>query len=161
MRRRDYSLDDVQRDLQETVRQFVDRECPPQVVRAAEPLAFDAQRWEKLARLGVVAMAVPERAGGDGAGIERSAAKGSFADEQLGLPRHDDGRQERRAALELHLVEAWYAVARVEVPDGGHGVGGAVVDRQHPATRPGTHLVPPLSRNGLRTCTVTRAPTRV
>ena len=73
MRRRDFSLSQEQSDLRESVAQFFARESPPDVVRAAEPLAFDADVWSKVARLGVLSMAVPESAGGDGAGLVEAA----------------------------------------------------------------------------------------
>ena len=38
-------------------------------MRAAEPLGFDAELWERLAATGVVGMAVPEDRGGSGAGL--------------------------------------------------------------------------------------------
>jgi alkylation response protein AidB-like acyl-CoA dehydrogenase len=73
LRRSDYSLDDVQRELRELVAQFADRECTSEVVRAAEPLAYDPHLWKKVQQLGVVSMSAPEDTGGDGAGLVESA----------------------------------------------------------------------------------------
>jgi alkylation response protein AidB-like acyl-CoA dehydrogenase len=73
MRRADYSLSDVQAELRRHVAQFFARECPTEVVRAADPVAFDASLWAKLQQLGVLSMAVPADAGGDGAGLVEAA----------------------------------------------------------------------------------------
>ena len=48
MRRSDFSLSDRQVEFREVVSRFFQRECSPEVVRAAEPIAFDAQLWEKV-----------------------------------------------------------------------------------------------------------------
>jgi alkylation response protein AidB-like acyl-CoA dehydrogenase len=45
------------------------KESPPERVRAAEPGGFDKALWERLLEMGVVAMAVPEDAGGWGASL--------------------------------------------------------------------------------------------
>lgn len=65
----DYSLSPEQESLREGFAAFFERECPPAKVRAAEPTGFDPELWEHLCRLRVAAMGVPERAGGDGAGL--------------------------------------------------------------------------------------------
>jgi alkylation response protein AidB-like acyl-CoA dehydrogenase len=69
LRRRDYSLDDVQTDLRDSMAQFFERECPSTVVRDAEPLGFDAKLWTKVREVGLLSMALPESSGGDGAGV--------------------------------------------------------------------------------------------
>jgi alkylation response protein AidB-like acyl-CoA dehydrogenase len=64
----DFSLSEEQVLLQDTVRDFVAKECPPQTVRAI----FDGERaavpalWERLAEIGVAGLAVPEPYGGAG-----------------------------------------------------------------------------------------------
>src|SRR5512134_3696140 len=64
----DFSLSEEQELLQETVRRFVAKECPPQTARAI----FDGERqavpalWKGLAELGVAGLVVPERHGGAG-----------------------------------------------------------------------------------------------
>lgn len=60
-------LTDDQRALDEVFGGFFRRECPPAVVRAAEPLGFDAGLWAKLTELGAAAMGLPEALGGGGA----------------------------------------------------------------------------------------------
>lgn len=63
-----FSLSEEQELLQETVRGFVAKECPPQTVRAI----FDGAResvpalWKAMAEIGVVGLAVPEPYGGAG-----------------------------------------------------------------------------------------------
>jgi len=64
----DFSLTEEQELLQDTVRNFVAKECPPQTVRAI----FDGERslvpglWKGLAELGVAGLVVPESYGGAG-----------------------------------------------------------------------------------------------
>ena len=64
----DFSLTDEQKLLQETVRGFVAKECPPQTVRAI----FDGERqavpalWKGLAEIGIAGLVVPEAHGGAG-----------------------------------------------------------------------------------------------
>jgi alkylation response protein AidB-like acyl-CoA dehydrogenase len=64
----DFSLTDEQKLLQETVRGFVAKECPPQTVRAI----FDGERegvpvlWKGLAEMGIAGLVVPEAHGGAG-----------------------------------------------------------------------------------------------
>jgi alkylation response protein AidB-like acyl-CoA dehydrogenase len=64
----DFSLSEEQELLQHTVRSFVAKECPPQVVRAI----FDGERqqelalWKGLAEIGVAGLVVPEAHGGAG-----------------------------------------------------------------------------------------------
>ena len=64
----DFSLSEEQELLQETVRGFVAKECPPRTVRAI----FDGERqavpslWKGLAEIGVSGLVVPERHGGAG-----------------------------------------------------------------------------------------------
>jgi hypothetical protein len=64
----DFSLSEEQELLQHTVRGFVEKECPPQKVRAI----FDGERqeapalWKGLAEIGVAGLVVPESHGGAG-----------------------------------------------------------------------------------------------
>ncbi len=48
---------------------FFSNESRPEVARAAEPLGFDADLWQKTLALGVAGMAVPEANGGGGASL--------------------------------------------------------------------------------------------
>jgi alkylation response protein AidB-like acyl-CoA dehydrogenase len=66
--RMEFSLSDEQSLLQETVRGFVAKECPPQKVRAVfdgDPSAVPAL-WKGLAEMGVAGLVVPEAQGGAG-----------------------------------------------------------------------------------------------
>jgi alkylation response protein AidB-like acyl-CoA dehydrogenase len=69
IRGEDFSLSDEQVALRDTFASFYAKECPTTVVRAAEPLGFDARLWGRLAELGVTTLGVPESLGGDGAGL--------------------------------------------------------------------------------------------
>ncbi|MBA9005349.1 acyl-CoA dehydrogenase family protein [Thermomonospora cellulosilytica] len=62
-------LTDDQEALRGALREFFDKESPPEVVRAAEPLGFDAALWRKVVGLGLPAIAVPEERGGGGSGF--------------------------------------------------------------------------------------------
>jgi len=62
-------LDTEQQQLVAACRALYRREASPASVRAAEPLGYDADLWNSLAKTGVVAMAVPEDQGGWGASM--------------------------------------------------------------------------------------------
>lgn len=62
-------LSDDQAALRDMLRELFEKEAPPSVVRAAEPLGFDATLWAKVAGLGLASIAVPEDRGGGGAGL--------------------------------------------------------------------------------------------
>jgi alkylation response protein AidB-like acyl-CoA dehydrogenase len=58
-----------QRAIQETFASVFEREASIERVRAAEGSGFDPALWEVLASLGAIGIAVPEDAGGSGAGF--------------------------------------------------------------------------------------------
>ncbi|RAY14683.1 acyl-CoA dehydrogenase [Actinomadura craniellae] len=60
---------DDQEALRAALREFFQKESPPQTVRAAEPLGFDAVLWHKAVELGLGSIAIPENRGGGGAGF--------------------------------------------------------------------------------------------
>src|SRR6187549_3259198 len=62
-------LGEDQRAIEEVFAAFFRRESVVAVVRAAEPLGFDAALWAKLAELGGPGMGAPEAVGGGGAGL--------------------------------------------------------------------------------------------
>ena len=64
----DFGLSDGQRLLQHSARDFFATECPPALVRDAanDPHAFPRVLYQKLARLGWLAVLVPEAFGGTG-----------------------------------------------------------------------------------------------
>jgi alkylation response protein AidB-like acyl-CoA dehydrogenase len=65
----DLDLSDDQEALRSALHDFFEKEAPTEVVRAAEPLGFDAALWRKVVGLGLGAIAVPEERGGGGAGF--------------------------------------------------------------------------------------------
>lgn len=67
LRREDYSLSEDQLDLQNAYAKFFETHCTHETVHAAEPEGFDRDLWERLCATGATTMALPERAGGDGA----------------------------------------------------------------------------------------------
>ncbi|WP_157978699.1 acyl-CoA dehydrogenase family protein [Nocardia aurea] len=69
IRNEDFSLNDEQEALRDTFASFFTKECSTTRVRAAEPLGFDAQLWERLVELGATSMGVPDKLGGDGADL--------------------------------------------------------------------------------------------
>lgn len=68
-RRRSYDLTEEQVEVRDAFTEFFQKNVPTARVRAAEPLGFDADLWKQAAAIGVTGMAVPEHAGGDGAGL--------------------------------------------------------------------------------------------
>jgi alkylation response protein AidB-like acyl-CoA dehydrogenase len=69
----DLGLSPEQEQLQGAVAGLLERSCPPEVVRAAEPLGSDPALWARVRELGVVDMALPESAGGAGASLLEAA----------------------------------------------------------------------------------------
>jgi alkylation response protein AidB-like acyl-CoA dehydrogenase len=69
LRHSDFALNDEQRALREAFASFLDRECPSELVRRAEPRGFDAQLWKQFVAMRAVAMGVASAEGGDGAGL--------------------------------------------------------------------------------------------
>ena len=67
LRRYDFDLDDDQTTVQDAFRKFFTTECPPSVVRAAEPFGHDKDLWATTLGLGVTSMSLPASAGGDSA----------------------------------------------------------------------------------------------
>jgi alkylation response protein AidB-like acyl-CoA dehydrogenase len=62
-----FGFDDEQLAFQAAVRDLLDKQCPPEVVRAAwdaPPGQLDRKVWDHLAEMGVLATLVPEDAGG-------------------------------------------------------------------------------------------------
>src|ERR1700752_905726 len=60
----DLDFDDAQQSLRESFRQYLRRACDTGVVRAAEPLGYDAELWRGLNDMEAVGMAAPEDSGG-------------------------------------------------------------------------------------------------
>lgn len=103
LRRRDFTLSDEQVALQDSFRAYFEKSIPASRVRSAEPHGFDRALWDELGERALVAMTLPESAGGDGAGLVetvlvveeagRRAAPAPIADvlaTARGLARLDD-----------------------------------------------------------------------
>src|SRR5215218_6722538 len=73
LRRHDVSLSAEHQDLRGAFAALFEKESPPERVRAAEPLGFDFDLWSTLVATGVLTMALPESAGGDGGGMLEAA----------------------------------------------------------------------------------------
>lgn len=73
LRRHDCSLAPEQDDLRAAFANLFEKECPPERVRASEPLGFDPGLWRTLVAAGALTMALPEAAGGDGGGLVEAA----------------------------------------------------------------------------------------
>lgn len=63
-----FELTSEQEMVRETFARFLDENCTPQRLRAAEASGFDAELWQGLAELGAFGLRVPEEAGGLGLG---------------------------------------------------------------------------------------------
>ena len=86
----DFALSADQEVIKDLFSGFLANECRSDVVRAAEPLGFDPELWEKLGALGAYNMGTNEEVGGGGA----SLADLAVVAEELG-----------RAAAPVPLVE--------------------------------------------------------
>lgn len=107
LRTADYSLTDEQEAVREAFTSFFEKECPSSRVRESEPSGFDAALWKRLADMRVVAMGVPEGAGGDGAGLI-----------EMGLVAEQVGRRLAPAPV-IEAVVAARLLARAGGPDAG------------------------------------------
>src|SRR4030095_11504073 len=120
----DFSLSEEQELLQHTVRGFVEKECPPQKVRAI----FDGERqeapalWKGLAELGVAGLVVPESHGGAGlellelALVAEELGRGVLA---VAVLRHALGGSAAQQAAWLPRLAAGAARATVALAEDG------------------------------------------
>jgi alkylation response protein AidB-like acyl-CoA dehydrogenase len=69
LRPADYFLSVEQTELRDVIRAFLAKQCSAEVVRAAEPLGWDADLWDEVLELRLIPVAVPEARGGDGGGL--------------------------------------------------------------------------------------------
>ena len=119
-----FAFTDEQLELRDAVRDFLEKECPPSVVRDAWTNETGRSGlWEKLGAMGVLGVLAPEERGGLG---------GSFLD--LVLLLEETGR----AALPEPIVEH-AAVALPALDDPGPAAAGEVTVS---AGLPGSKLVP-------------------
>jgi len=80
LRRHDTSLSSDQVELRAVFAALFAKESPSARVRASEPFGFDPELWRTLVDTGVLTMALPESAGGDGGGL----VEASLVAEELG-----------------------------------------------------------------------------
>lgn len=69
LRYQDYSLSPEQESLRTSIRTFLARHCPSDVVRAAEPSGYDADLWRLCVEMGLASMPIPATHGGDDASL--------------------------------------------------------------------------------------------
>ncbi len=128
----DFGLSEDQEALQRAAREFLARECPPALVRetARTPDGVPRDLYAKMAELGWMGLAVPEKDGGLGLGtldlalvveeLGRAAAPGPFLGTQLVIAALLGGGSaaQRRAWLpRLVSGEAFGALAYLEESD--------------------------------------------
>ena len=64
----DFGFSEQQDLLRASARQFLERECPPDVVRrlSETPQGYSADLWQKMAELGWMGLVLPQTYGGSG-----------------------------------------------------------------------------------------------
>ncbi|MCB0996598.1 MAG: acyl-CoA/acyl-ACP dehydrogenase [Acidimicrobiales bacterium] len=112
-------LTDDELAVHEVFAAFFDKECPPEVVRAAQPLGHDDGLWRRLCQTGAPGMAVDPEHGGGGA---------TFV--EAGLAVQEAGRRIAPVPLIEHVVAARLLAAAGAPPE----LTGPVVDGAHIAT---------------------------
>lgn len=99
----DFALSDDQEAIADAFGSFFTNECPPDVVRAAEPLGHSPELWAKLQSMEAPGMAVPVDTGGGGADLSALLVVA----EALGV-----------AAAPAPLIEHWVASRLLANTDG-------------------------------------------
>jgi alkylation response protein AidB-like acyl-CoA dehydrogenase len=79
----DLAVSEEQEQLQDSFRSLFEKEAGPDLVREVEPLGFSPRLWQQVAALGAPDMAVPEAAGGAGAGLMEAALLAELAGKYL------------------------------------------------------------------------------
>jgi alkylation response protein AidB-like acyl-CoA dehydrogenase len=83
----DLNFSSEQSALRDALKEFFEKESPPSVVRAAEPVGFDEGLWRKVVGLGLGAVGVPEDQGGHGGGmVELAIAAESYGEHLAPVP---------------------------------------------------------------------------
>ncbi|MFC8044019.1 acyl-CoA dehydrogenase family protein [Nocardia sp. NPDC057353] len=131
LRRQDYSLSEDQAELQAVYAKFFRTRCPIETVRAAEGTGFDKSLWEQLCGTGATRMALPESAGGDGAGLV-----------ELTLVAEELGRVLAPVPWIEHVVAARLLARFGQLPDDTVQGRRIVALNPDPAARPGPRLIP-------------------
>ena len=71
-----FAFTDDQLAFRDAVRDLLAKECPPEVVRAAQPLGHDDGLWRRLCQTGAPGMAVDPEHGGGGATTQADSTNG-------------------------------------------------------------------------------------
>ena len=162
----DLGLSADQEAIAELFDGFFAKECPPPVARAAEPLGFDRDLWDKLVELGAPGMGSPEASGGGGATISdlvvvaealgRAIAPVPLVDHWAALSVLDDAdlvAGEAIAAVSIRPADAdgnWWLVPAGAVADVVVGVDGdelVAVRSDAPMAGPRNHASLPDGRS--------------
>jgi len=69
LRLQDFSLEDYQEQVTGSFRDFFEKECPSTLVRETEAAGYAPGLWKRLVGMGVISMALPTEAGGDGSSL--------------------------------------------------------------------------------------------
>ena len=166
----DLDLTEDQRAIKEVFSGFFTKQSPPAVARAAEPLGFDRDLWERLLETGAPGMGVAEAQGGGGATLAdlvvvaeelgRAIAPVPLVEHMIAArlyPVADVVSGAQLATLALHPADAngvWHIVPGGAVADVVVGVDGAdlVATRSDaPGTGPRNHACSPLANRSART----------
>ena len=148
---------------------FFSKESPSTVARAAEPLGFDRELWDKVIELGAPGMGSPESVGGGGASVAdlvivaeavgRSIAPVPLVDHLAALSVLDDAdlvAGESIAAVAVRPADAegvWRLVPAGAVADVVVGIDGdelVAVRSEAPMAAPRNHAAAPLADRSAR-----------
>ncbi len=165
----DLGLTSDQEAIAELFDGFFAKESPTSVARAAEPLGFDRELWDKVVELGAPGMGSPEAAGGGGAALSdlvvvaealgRAIAPVPLIDHLAALTVLDDAdlvAGEAIAAVSLRPADAaggWWLVPAGAVADVVVGVDGddlVAVRSAPPMTGPLNHASAPFADRSAR-----------
>jgi alkylation response protein AidB-like acyl-CoA dehydrogenase len=159
----DLALDQSQEAVADVFGRFFDQECPPAVVREAEPLGFSPVLWAKLCELGAPGIGVPESAGGGGASMldlanvsgaaGRVLAPVPFVDHVVASRAHPDpavveGSAVAALALRPAIDGVWHLVPAGAVADVVVGLDGdelVAVRDEAPGAGPRNHADMPIA----------------
>jgi alkylation response protein AidB-like acyl-CoA dehydrogenase len=159
----DLALDQSQEAVAEVFGRFFDQECPPAVVREAEPLGFSPALWAKLCELGAPGIGVAESVGGGGASMldlaivagaaGRVLAPVPFVDHVVASRVHPDaavveGGAVAAIALRPAVDGVWRMVPAGAVADVVVGLDGdelVAVRGEAPGTGPRNHADMPIA----------------
>lgn len=170
----DLDLSDDQKTIREVFSGFFAKQAPPAVARAAEPLGFDRDLWDRLLETGAPGMGVAESHGGGGASLGdlvvvaeelgRAIAPVPLVEHMVAarlFPADDVVSGQSIAALALHPARpdgTWTLVPGGAVADVVVGVDGdeiVAVRSAAPGRAPRNHACAPIAdrsaRDGERT----------